>query len=133
MGVIVEKQPLLTLPVASTALEADPEFIHPGGSAELRIEFARNGVIVRSGLRFNRVRAFRFRSEGHCTSWHVQGTYDTLVEVQPSPWVAELVEAEPSETWGRWKIRHFLIYLDGAGAYEVAAEDVEWLPQEVAS
>ena len=107
--------------------------MHPGGSAELRIEFDRNGLIVRSGLRFMRVRAFRFRAEGHCTRWHVEGTYDTLVEVEQSDWVGELLAAEPSETWGRWKIRHFLIYLDGAGAYEVAAEDVEWLPEEAAS
>jgi hypothetical protein len=133
MGIVVEKHPLLTLPVASSALEADPEFIHPGGSAELRIEFDRDGVRVRSGLRFTRVRAFRFRAEGHATSWHVQGAYDTLVEVHRSTWVAELLEAEPSETWGHWKIRHFLIYIDGAGAYEVAAEDVELLPEEAAS
>src|SRR5262245_51808217 len=133
MVVAVEKKPIMTLPVASTALAEDPEFVHPGGSAELRIEFDRDGVRVRSGLRFTRVRAFRFRAEGHCTSWHVQGAYDTLVEVQPSSWVTELLEAEPSETWGRWKIRHFLIYIDGAGAYEVAAEDVGWLTEEVAS
>lgn len=49
-----------------------------------------------------------------------------------SEWIGELLAAEPSETWGHWKIRHFLIYLDGAGAYEVAAEDVEWLPEEAA-
>ncbi|MEZ0579280.1 hypothetical protein [Nocardioides sp. MH1] len=129
----MEKKPLITLPVASTALEDDPEFVHPGGSAELRIEFERDGVRVRSGLRFSRVRAFRFRAEGHCTSWHVQGAYDTVVEVEPSSWLAELLDAEASETWGRWKIRHFLIYLDGAGAYEVAAEDVSMLAEEAAS
>lgn len=127
----MKKKPLLTLPVASTALETDPEFVHPGGSAELRIEFNRDGATIRSGLRFKRVRAFRFRSEGHCTSWHVRGTYDTLVEVHPSSWVAELLGAEPSEAQGYWKIRHFLIYLDGSGAYEVAAEDVDWLPEGV--
>lgn len=133
MVAAVEKKPLITLPVASTAFEKDPEFVHPGGFAELRFEFARDRVRVRSGLRFNRVRAFRFRSEGHCTSWHVQGTYDTLVEVQPSAWVTELLEAEPSETWGHWQIRHFLIYLDGAGAYEVAAEAVALLAEGAAS
>lgn len=128
-----EKAPLMALPVASSALGADPEFTHPGGSAELRIEFDRDGALVRSDLRFTRVRAFRFRAEVHCTSWHVRGAYDALVEVRSSTWVAELLEAEPSETWGHRKIRHFLIYIDGAEAYEAAAEDVAWLPEEAAS
>ena len=47
--------------------------------------------------------------------------------------VRHLLAAEPSETGGHWTIRHFLIYIDGAGAYEVAAEGVEWLPEEASS
>jgi hypothetical protein len=108
-------------------------FTHPGGDAELRCHYERHGSMYAGGLRFRRVRAYRFRAEGHCTAWHVEGSYDTLVEVEQSDWISELIAAEPSETWGTWKIRHFLIYLDGAGAYEVAAEDVEWLPEEAAS
>ena len=80
------------------------------------------------GLRFTRVRAFRFRAEGHCTAWHIEGD---LVEVERSSWVAELLADEM--TGSQWKIRHFLIYIDDAGAYEVAAEDCEWLPEEAAS
>lgn len=45
-----------------------------------------------------------------------------LVEVEQSDWIAELLAAEPGETWG-WNIRHFLIYINGASAYEVAAEE----------
>lgn len=129
MDPVVGNQPLMTLPVASTALESDPVFIHPGGQAELRYEFERDGVRVCTGLRFERVRAFRFRSEGHCTAWHLQGAYDTLVEVQQSAWVAELLEDEPSETWGHWEIHHFLLFLDSVGAYEVAAESWSVLPE----
>jgi hypothetical protein len=36
------------------------------------------------------------------------------------------------ETWGKWRIRQFLIFVDGSGAYEVAAEDCEGLPEEAA-
>lgn len=111
----------------------DVVFTNPGGDAELRCTYERNGSMYAGGLRFHRVRAFRFRAEGHCTLWHVEGAYDTLVEVEQSEWVDELLAAEPSEAWGRWKVRHFLIYVDGAGAYEVAAADVEWLPEEAAS
>jgi len=31
--------------------------------------------------------AYRFRTEGHCTAWHVEDAYDTLVEVERSDWV----------------------------------------------
>ena len=106
-------------------------FTHPGGSAELRYTYERDGRMYAGGLRFMRVRAYQFRSESHCTSWYFDA-YDTLVEVEQSDWVRELHAAEPSVTGGIWKIRHFLIYIDGAGAYEVAAEDYEWLPGDPA-
>jgi hypothetical protein len=129
----MEKLPRATLPVPSTELLSDPTFSDPGGQAELRYEFSRDGVTVRGGIRFEKVRAYKFRAEGHCTSWHVQGAYDTLVEVTPSDWAAELLSAEPTVTWGRWEIHHFLVFLDGAGAYEVAAARWSWLPEEPAS
>jgi hypothetical protein len=125
-----EKVPLAKLPVPSTALRTDPVFEHPGGEALLRFEFERDGVAYRGGLRFEKVRAYRFRTEGHVTSWHVQGVYDTLVEVTGSDWVAELLAAEPAETWGRWEIRHFMIYIDSAGCYEIGAASWSWAQEE---
>jgi len=127
---VEEKLPLATLPVPSTSLLSDPVFEAPGGEAMLRFEFERDGEIYRGGLRFENVRAYRFRSEGHCTLWHVEGVYDTLTEVSGSSWVGELLAEEPAETWGRWVIRHFMIYLDSAGCFEVGAESWSWLPEE---
>jgi hypothetical protein len=63
---------------------------------------------------------------------HIEGAYDTVVELEDSPWVAELLMAEPAETWGRWIIRHFMLFIDGAGCFEVAAESVGVLPEETA-
>lgn len=116
-----------------SAFTEDVEFVHPGGGAELRCRYERDGSMYAGGLRFSRVRAYRFRAEGHCVPWHVEDAYDALVEVEHSDWVAELLAAEPSETAGRWTIRHFLIYIDGSGAYEVAAEACEWLPEVAAA
>jgi hypothetical protein len=121
--------PLSPLPSAFTE---DVEFAHPGGSAELRCRYERDGSMYAGGLRFGRVRAYKFRAEGHCTPWHVEDAYDTLVEVERSDWIAQLL-AESREGLGRWTIRHFLIYIDGAGAYEVAAETCDWLPEVTAS
>lgn len=116
-----------------SAYTEDVVFTAQGGDAELRCTYERQGSMFSGGLRFQRLRAYRFRAEGHCTPWHIEDAYDTLVEVEQSEWVGELLAAEPSETWGQWKIRHFLIYIDGAGAYEIAAEDVEWLTEASAS
>lgn len=59
-------------------------FTHPGGDAELRCTYERNGSMYVGGLRFCRVRAYRFCSEGHCTPWHIEDAYDTLAEVEQS-------------------------------------------------
>jgi hypothetical protein len=125
-----EKVSLATLPVASTALSGEPVFEHPGGHAALWVEFVHDGVAVRGGLRFEKVRAYRFRAEGHCTAWHVEGVYDTLAEVLGSEWVGELLAAEPQGARGRWEIHHFMIYIDGAGCYEIAAGSWSWLALE---
>lgn len=127
------KRPIGPLSPPPSAFTEDVLFTHSGGNAEIRCTYERNGSMYVGGLLFKRVRAYRFRAEGHCTSWHVEDAYDTLVEVEASDWVAELLAAEPRETWGQWNIRHFLIYIDSAGAYEVAAEDCEWLTEHSAS
>ena len=116
-----------------SAYTEDVAFTHPGGNAEIRYIYEREGSMYSRGIRFHQVRAYRFRAESHCNAWHIEDAYDALVEVEQSDWIAELLAAEPSETWGRWKIRHFLVFVDGSGAYEVAAEDCEWLPEEAAS
>lgn len=103
---------------------------HPGGDVQLQCTYERSGSMYVGGFRFHRVRAYRFRAESHCTPWHIDEAYDTLVEIEASDWVRELLAAAPSEVRGQWNVRHFLIYVDSAGAYEVAAEDVEQLPEE---
>jgi hypothetical protein len=125
-----EKVPRAMLPAPSTSFLSDVVFEHPGGEALLRFEFERDGAAYRGGFRFEKVRAYRFRSEGHCTAWHVEGAYDTLAEVSGSQWVSELLAAEPAETWGRWEIHHFMIYIDSAGCFEIGAASWSWLPEE---
>lgn len=125
----VGKRALAALPVPSTSFTTDVAFTFPGGEAELHYEFVRDGAAVRGGIHFEWVRAFRFRAESHCTPWHTDGAYDTLVEVIPSDWVSELVRAQPRKTPWHWDIRHFLIYLDSAGAFEIAAASWSWLAE----
>ncbi|HEY0237718.1 MAG TPA: hypothetical protein VGC37_03660 [Friedmanniella sp.] len=127
------KVPLGTFPPEPSAYTESATFSSPGGSAELCARYERDGSIFSGGIAFTRVRAYRFRAEGHCTSWHTDGSYDELVEVVPSEWVAELVAAEPAGSWGQWVVRHFLIFIDSVGAFEVAAESHSWLPERAAA
>ena len=125
-----ERVPLATLPVPSTSFLSEATFYDLRGKTQLRYEVERDGVAYRAGLQFETVRAYRFRTEGHCTVWHVDGVYDTLAELLDSEWVGELLAAEPAETWGHWEIHHFMIYVDSTGCFEIAAQSWSWLPEE---
>ncbi len=118
------------LQTPSTAITAEPVFKADGFAVTLRFEFDRNGVIYRSGVRFEHPRAYRSRAEIHCTAWHIEGAYDTIAEVQRSDWVAELTEATPAESRTLWEMHHFMIYIDSAGCFEVAASGWSLLPEE---
>jgi hypothetical protein len=125
------KVPLATLPTPSTAIVSDVELTTDGGSAALRFAFDRNGVIFRSGVSFSRVRASRWRAEGHCTAWHIEGAYDTVVEILESPWIDELQNSQSTRSIRSWTMRHFMLYLDSAGCFEFVAESYALLPEEV--
>ena len=83
-----------------SAYTEDVSFIHPGSDAELRYTYERDGKMYAGGLRFHRVRAYRFRAESHCSAWYSKDAYDTLVEVEESEWIGELMAAAASQTGG---------------------------------
>lgn len=114
-----------------SAYTESTEFVCAGGVAELRCMFEKDGSMVRGGLRFFGVRAYRYRTEPYCTVWHLDEAYDMLVEVEHSSWVAQLHADEPPALNWSMPLRHFLIYIDDAGAYEIVAGSYEWLPQVV--
>lgn len=119
------KHPLFKLPVPSTSFADDPHVC----ANVLRYQFYREGVLFRSGLRFITVPATRTRAERCCGVWHIEA-YDTLIEIVDSPWVAE-IRADTQELWReRWKMHHYMIYLDSAGCFEFIAESWEVLPEE---
>ncbi|TXK17715.1 hypothetical protein [Homoserinibacter sp. GY 40078] len=122
-----DKQVIGEISPIPSAYTTDAVFTDLGATVELTYTYEYMGGLYAGGIGFDTARAYRFRAESHCTSWHFEA-YDTLVEVLDSSWVRELRDAEPSVTGGIWTMRHFLIYLDDSGAYEVVAKDVEWLP-----
>jgi len=128
----LDKKNLYQVPVASTDFVADA-YYEQGHPTAIRYYYRRDGANYRSGIQFTRVRSTRTRAESSCTAWHVEGAYDTLVEVVNSTWVQEL-QLETSETQAsmgeHWKMHHYMLYLDSVGCFEIIAETWEALPEE---
>lgn len=126
------KKTLYTVPIASTSFSIEAYFDGQGVSPAIRFGYKQDGKEYRGGIKFNRVLAMRKRAERCCTPWHIEGTYDTHVEVENSDWVAELRADTNEQGRDKWETHHYLIYLDSAGCFEVVAESWAVLPDEVA-
>jgi hypothetical protein len=126
---MIFKKPLYQIPVPSTEFGGDA-YLH-GDS--IRYEYYRDGILYRSGIRFQRVPATRTRAERCCKLWHSEDAYDTLVEVEGSQWLDE-IRADTAERWrNEWETHHYMIYLDSAGCFEFIAASWEVLPEEQGS
>jgi hypothetical protein len=121
------KVPLGTMSVTSTELAVEPVLTDAGGDVLVRWEFDRDDRRYAAGVRFPTARAYRVRSDSQCTAWHMDETYDTVVEVEDSSWVAELRAVDPAAA-AYFTMRHFMLYIDERGCYEVVAADWEMLP-----
>jgi hypothetical protein len=119
---MTSKKLLHKVPVASTGFTTEAYFDGQGISPAIRFGYQKDGVEHQGGIEFSKVLAVRTRAERCCTSWHVEGAYDTLVEVEASPWVEE-TRADTAEQWrNKWETHHYMIYLDSAGCFEIIAE-----------
>jgi len=78
------KRTLYTIPVPSTSLRSEAYL--DGRTPAIRFGYREGGVERQGGIKFSRVAAMRKRAERACTAWHIEGAYDTLVEVEGS-WV----------------------------------------------
>ena len=122
---MASKRPLYTVPVASTSFTTEAYF--DGSASAIRFGYRKDGTKHEEGIKFNGVLALRTRSERCCTAWHVEDAYDTLVEVEGSPWVNEM-RADTKEQWrDRWAMHHYMIYLDSVGCFELIADSWEAL------
>lgn len=85
----------------------------------------RIGVLV-----FRGATAFRFADELHASGF-AAGSYDAVVEIEGSAWLAELRAREPSGISGVQGKRHFAVLFSSNGYLEVVAESVsEGEPRE---
>lgn len=80
-----------------------------------------------SGVYFDNVQAFKRRADIYSTAWHLEA-YDRVVEIGESAWVEELRDGAVPRWRDHWSMRHFMVYIDGEGTFEVVAEDVLLTP-----
>ena len=123
-----KKIPLGTITTPSTAITKEPIFEAARGSMTIRYEFDREGISYSGGVKFERIRAYQFRAESHCTVWHIDGAYDTIVEVDGSDWIKELIAAQPADLSELFEIHHYMLYIDSTGCIEIAAQSWALLP-----
>jgi hypothetical protein len=117
------QEPLYTLPVPSCEFHTDA-FFYP--YCILYDYIREDGKKVRTGIRFKLITAFRERREEACIRWHYEH-YDSLVEIQDSPWVKEFRTClTPSHS--DWVLRHFKIAVHGT-CFEFLAASWNILPE----
>jgi len=115
------QRPLFKIPVASTSFTTGAYWDGKGISPAIRFGYIKDGKRIEDGIKFEMVSAMRKRAERCCTAWHIENAYDTLVEVEDSPWAKE-IRADTQELWrDKWELHHYMIYLDSAGCFEIIA------------
>ncbi len=120
------------LPVPSTESVTDASLHVHGKNAVIRFDYYRDEASWRSGLRFKEVASTRSRSERCCTSMHIK-SFDALIEIVDSQWV-ETQRKEISKTYrDEFSAKHYRIYFDSVGCFEILARDFEVMPEEAGS
>lgn len=123
------KKPVFTVAVASTGFTREAFLDASGIAPTIRYGYECDSGECLTGIKFNQVSAFRKRGERCCSAWHIEGAYDTLVEVEDSSWVAEMAKDVPEPYRADWKPHHYMIYLDSVGCFELLAQSWEALPE----
>jgi hypothetical protein len=121
----MDKYPQFSIRGASTGTVEGPHFQDAGSNFILWLTVDDDGYLVTSKIVVAKARAVRQRNEPYCTSWHVKDAYDTVCEVSPSDWVADLLGASHLRKNDEFQLRHFIIYLDSFGCLEVIAESAQ--------
>lgn len=105
--------------------EEGPVVSHSPGRVELRYDLEDGPGVVWITLRFVMAFAVRFTPEAACTETMIEA-YSRLCEAPDSDWMRELRErAQSHGLIVSASLRHFVVYFDHYGCFEVLADDVD--------
>ncbi len=129
----MKKIALYTVPVCSSEFYTGALYYRGRILFDYRRE--EDGLMVRSGVSFFFPFAMREHGERCLSLWHIKDCFDTLVEVEDSVWLPEiLVEVPdryklPHDKYSALNCRHYMIYLDSK-CFEVIAQGWDILPEQ---
>lgn len=110
----LEIREVWSLPVRSQEFEQGPRLELKGSDLELLYDFrTESGDIGWETITFPSVAAYGFVAYEHCSADQALA-YDRVVEVPNSTWLASLSRLNSST-------KHFRIFFDEIGCYEIAA------------
>lgn len=123
-------RPALELRYSTAECESGPIVDHRPGRLTLRYDAEGEHGVVWTVLRFDMVLAARFTPDAACDAWMVEA-YSKVCEVEDSTWLAALRStAANRHIILSASARHFVIYFDHVGCWEVLAEEIELEPAD---
>jgi hypothetical protein len=109
-----EVREVWALPVRSQEFEQGPRLEFEGSDLRLLYDFrSSSGELGWEAVTFPNVAAYAFVSYEHCSPQQA-AAYDRLIEVRDSEWLHSLSRLDPTT-------KHFRLFFDEIGCYEVAA------------
>lgn len=126
---------LWTFPVPSTNIATKVLMTYDGANVDLKYDYfdeEQNSKTYNGGIKFISAVAFRHSDEKFTRPEFIRSGYDTLIDVRDSHWLKELTDLNREFTSNR-NLRHFAIYLDSYGLYEVIAGSYQFLEEQEGS
>lgn len=121
---------VLQLPFSTAESEEGPVVEHRPGRLTLRYDAESESGVVWTALRFALVLAIRFTPDPACDAWMVEA-YSKVCEVEDSTWLVSLRSIAASRGIVlSASARHFVIYFDHVGCWEVLAEEIRLEPTD---
>ena len=115
----------LLLPCTTAECETGPVAEHRPASLSLCYDAEAETGIVWTAIEFELVCAARFTAEVACLPWMIRA-YSRVCEFEGSGWLHELRAAAASQNMLLSpSARHFFVYFDHVGCWEVMADDVQ--------
>lgn len=119
-----------SLPYSTAECDEGPILEHRPGHVTLRYDAnAANGIIW-TVIEFRGAIALRFTPDPACEPWML-AAYSRISEARDSTWIEDLrASAQRQSTAFPASLRHFLLYFDHVGCWEVVAGGVDWRSNE---
>lgn len=112
------------LPSMSQEFLDGPQVLMTRSSVTIKYDYETStGEYQWASMVFRGVFGFAFTTYRACSVAQIR-SYDTLVELESSDWVTELLSGWP-DVLERPVVHHYRIYFDDIGCYEIAATHFE--------